>query len=310
MSIDYHANGSHQSMFSQNDLNDTFTSLQAGDLSAAHPHSASHLGHSLDRSDSLDVDHSSYDIFGSSSTGSLASQRYRTNASSSSSLGPNYSLGVDTMYPPSSFPDSLPSFHSNSHPYDLISSLPSSYSSGKPSPLTPNDVNGLSHPSSFPFSNGQSKDFPPQGYHDPILDRRMSGANGSFSSDFSDDFGPIGVGSNMGLGGFHSQSTLQQFQDRLGRVQHESRFPSTVPPLSNPSHLAQNHNSDLIRGVAPQATHSFRPENGLPPFDEMPQFISPNPQVDYALRMPSMDENMARLRLQGAGDLQTFIRYV
>lgn len=311
MSIDYHPNGSHQNMFTQNDLDNTFSSLQAGDLSAPHPHPGSHLGHSLDRSDSLDVDHTSYDLFGSSSSGSLASQRYRTNASSSSSLGPNYSLGVDTMYPPSSFPESLPSFHSSPHPYDLISNLPSSYSSGKPSPLTPSDVGSLSHPSGFPFSNGQSKDFPSQGYHDPILDRRMSGANGSFSSDFNDDFGQMGVGSNIGLGGFHPQSSLQSFQDRLGRVPHEPRFPSNnVPPLSNQSHLSQNHNSDLIRGVAPQATHSFRPENGLQSFDEMPQFLAPNPQVDYPLRMPTVDENMARLRLQGAGDLQTFIRYV
>lgn len=306
MSIDYNANGSHQSLFSQNDIDHSFSSIQAGDLSSGAAHSGSHLSHSLERSESLDVpDHPSYDIFASTgSSGSLASQRYRNNASSSSSLGPSYPLGVDTMYPPSSYPDSLPSFHSNSHPYDIISSLPSSYSSGKPSPLTPNDVSGLPHHSSFPFSNGQSKDFPSQGYHDPILDRRMSGANGSFS-DFNDEFGNMGVGSNLGLSGYHGPSALQGFQDRLGR---ETRYPgSTVPPLSTSSHLSQNH--DLIRGVAPQATH-FRPEGGLPPFDEMPQFMAPNPQVDYPLRMPSVDENMARLRLQGAGDVQTFIRYV
>ncbi|KAI0342157.1 LAG1-DNAbind-domain-containing protein [Trametopsis cervina] len=267
------------------------------------------MSHSLDRSD-LDVgDHGSYDLFGSSSNGSLASQRYRTNASSSSSLGPSYSLGVDTMYPPSQFPDTLPSFHSGSHPYDLIGSLPSSYSSGKPSPLTPSDVSGLPHPSGFPFSNGQSKDFSSPNYHDPILDRRMPGVNGSFSPDFNDDYGNMGVSSGLGLNGFHPPNHLQQFQDRLGRVPHESRFPgSTVPPLSTPSHLSQNHGSDMIRGVAPQATHSFRPENGLPPFDDMPQFMGSNSQVDYPLRMPSVDENMARLRLQGAGDLQTFIR--
>ena len=86
------------------------------------------MGHPLDRNESLDVaEHPSYDIFASPSSGSLASQRYRTNASSSSSLGQSYALGVDTMYSSSSFPDSLPPFHSSSsHPYDLISSLPSS----------------------------------------------------------------------------------------------------------------------------------------------------------------------------------------
>lgn len=310
MSVDYSTNGSHQSLYGQNDIDHTFTSLQAGDLSSGHGHSSSQLPHSLDRSDPLDVgDHGSFDVFGSSSNHSLASQRYRTNGSSSSSLGPSYPLGVDTMYPPPPFSNDLPPFHSSSHSYDLIGSLPSSYSSGKPSPLTPNDVSGLPHHSSFPF-NGQSKDFS-SSYHDSILDRRMPGVNGSFPSDFNDDFGPMGVNSGLGLNGFHPPSALHQFQDRLGRVQHESRFPgSTVPPLSSPTHLTQNHNSDMIRGVAPQATHSFRPENGLPPFDDIPQFMAPNPQVDYPLRMPSVDENMARLRLHGGGDLQTFIRSV
>ncbi|KAI0768374.1 hypothetical protein BC629DRAFT_1442421 [Irpex lacteus] len=266
MSVDYSTNGSHQSLYGQNDMDHTFTSLQAGDLSSGHGHSSSQLPHSLDRSDPLDVgDHGSFDVFGSSSNHSLASQRYRTNGSSSSSLGPSYPLGVDTMYPPPPFSNDLPPFHSSSHSYDLIGSLPSSYSSGKPSPLTPNDVSGLPHHSSFPF-NGQSKDFS-SSYHDSILDRRMPGVNGSFPSDFNDDFGPMGVNSGLGLNGFHPPSALHQFQDRLGRVQHESRFPGST------------------------ATHSFRPENGLPP------------STTYHI-----DENMARLRLHGGGDLQTFIR--
>ncbi|THG98399.1 hypothetical protein EW026_g3771 [Hermanssonia centrifuga] len=313
MSLDFGTNGGHQGMFGQADLDQTFSSLQGGDLNS-HPHPNSHMqmnGHSLDRPDALDLDHSSYDIFSSTSSGSLASQRYRTNASSSSSLAHNYALGVDSMYQPSSFSDSLPSFHSNnSNPYDLMGGLPSSYSSGKPSPLTPNDVSSLPHPSGFPFSNGQSKDFSPhQNFHDTMLDRRLSGVSGSYSSDFSDEYGSMGVTPGLGLGNFHGPSALQPFQDRMGRLQNDSRFSANgVTPLSVPSHLTQNHNSDLIRGVAPQATHSFRPDNGLGPFDDMPQFISPNPQVDYPLRMPSVDENMARLRLQGAGDLQTFIR--
>ncbi|KIP08395.1 hypothetical protein PHLGIDRAFT_29566 [Phlebiopsis gigantea 11061_1 CR5-6] len=240
-------------------------------------------------------EHSSYDIFSSSSSGSLPSQRYRQNGSSSTSLG------VDPMYHPPSFGDNLPSFQpSNSNPYDLIGSLSSSYSSGKPSPITPNDVSGLPHPSSFPFSNAQSKDFPSHpSYHDPMLDRRLSNVNGSsYSNEFNDDFNSLSVNSGLGINGFPSNLP---FPDRLGR---DSRFPnSTIPPLSAPSHLTQNHNSELIRGVAPQAT--FRPETTLPSFDDM-GFMAPNP-VDY--RLPaSVDENMARLRLQGAGDLQTFIR--
>ena len=298
MSIDFTTNGAHQSMFGQPDIDQPFNSLQGGDLNNAY--SGSHLsGHPLDRNDPLDMgEHSSYDIFSSTSSGSLPSQRYRQNGSSSTSLG------VDPMYHPPSFGDSLPPFQSsNSNPYDLIGSLSSSYSSGKPSPITPNDVSGLPHASGFPFSNGQSKDFPSHpSYHEPMLDRRLSNVNGSsYSNEFNDDFNSLSVNSGLGINGFPSNLP---FPDRLGR---DSRFPnSTIPPLSAPSHLTQNHSPELIRGVAPQAT--FRPETTLPSFDDM-GFMAPNPAVDY--RLPaSVDENMARLRLQGAGDLQTFIRYV
>ena len=80
-------------------------------------------------------DHNSYDIFSSAASGSLASQRYRTNASSSSSLGPNYALGVDPMYPQSSFNDPLTSFppplHTNTKPMTIYKSYqqPSVHSS-------------------------------------------------------------------------------------------------------------------------------------------------------------------------------------
>lgn len=302
MSIDFTPTGPHQSMFAQPDIDQPFSSLQGGDLA----HSGSHMsvgGHPLDRNDPLDIDtHGSYDIF-SSSSGSLASQRYRTNASSSSSLGPNYSLGVDPIYQQSSFSDNISSFHSsNSNPYDLIGSLSSSYSSGKPSPITPSDVSALPHSSGFPFSNGQSKDFPPHhSYHEPMLDRRISNASG-YSNDFNDEFGSMGVNHGLGLNGF-PPSGLPPFPDRLGRVQNESRYPnSTVPPLTATSHLTQSHSPELIRGVAPQATH-------LPSFDDM-NFMGASPTVyDPPLRLPaSVNDDMARLRLQGSGDLQTFIR--
>lgn len=296
MSIDFSAAGPQHNMFGQPDIDQPYSPLQGGDL-----HSGSHLpvnGHPLDRSDSLDVgDH--YDIFSSAAQGSLASQRYRTNASSSSSLGPSYALGVDPLYPPSPFGDNLPSFHNNNS-YDLIGGLSSSYSSGKPSPITPNDVGGLPH-GGFPFSNGQSKEFPGHpNFHDPLLERRMSGMNGSgYSSDFNnDDYNPMGVSPSLGMNGFHTPTALQY--DRLGRVPNDARYSN-----SNMSHM-QSHGPELIRGVAPQATH-YRTDSSLPPFDDM-QFM-PNPQVDYPLRLPSgVDGDMARLRLQGAGDLQTFIR--
>ncbi|KAI0789112.1 hypothetical protein C8Q75DRAFT_766483 [Abortiporus biennis] len=305
MSIDFSTGSAQQGLY-QSDIDHSFPSLQQSDLSTSHQHPNGHLplsGHGLDRPDALDMsDHSSYDIFSSSASGSLASQRYRTNASSSSSLGPNYGMGVDTMYSQNAFQDTLPPFHPpNSNGYDMMGSLPSSYGSGKPSPLTPNDpVGSLSHPSSFPFSNGPSKDFSSHhSFGDPLLDRRLS--NG-YSPDFNDDYGSIGVNSGLGLGAFNSPSSVQSFQDR--------RFPGAgVPPLSVPTHMHQNHSPDLMRGVAPQATHSFRPDNGVPGFDDIPQYLPPNQSVDFALRMSSsVDENLARLRLQGAGDLQTFIR--
>ena len=319
MSIDFSSNNSSQAIYGQSDIDHSFSALQQGssDINSAHPHSNGHLpinGHGLDRPDSIDMaDHNSYDIFSSSASGSLASQRYRTNASSSSSLGPNYALGVDSMYPTSSFTDTLPPFHPpNNNPYDLMNGLSSSYSSGKPSPLTPNDpVGTLQHNSGFPFSAGTpSKEFSPHhNFPDSILDRRLSTVSNGYSSEFNEDYSGLNVNTGLGLGAFPpSQSAVQQFQDRLGRMPNDSRYSAAgVPPLSVPTHLHQGHSSDLIRGVAPQATHSYRPENGMSSYDDIPQFL-PNPQVDFPLRIHSVDENLARLRLQGAGDLQTFIR--
>ena len=311
MSIEYTTNGPHQPLFAQQDIDHPFSSLPADSIQQGHAHNQGHLPLNGHAPDALDIpDHPPYDIFSSSSSGSLASSRYRANASSSSSLGHNYALGVDPLYPSSTFGNDLPPFHSSnsSFPHDLMSGgLPSSYSSGKPSPLTPSDVGPLSHPSGFPFSNGQSKDYSPHQPYD--IDRRLSGVSpSSYSPDFDGEFGGIGVNSNMGLGGFHPSNGLQ-FQDRLGRLPGDHRFQgSVVPPQSIPSHLGQNHNGDLIRGVAPGATH-YRGGDALFPQDDVPQFMTPSPQVDYPLRM-SVDETMSRLRLQGAGDLQTFIRYV
>ncbi|THH20915.1 hypothetical protein EUX98_g8497 [Antrodiella citrinella] len=321
MSLDF-GSSSSQGMYNQHDMDSAYSSMHPSDLPPSHNPSSSHLmnGHNIDRSDALDMEHGSYDIFSNSGSGSLASQRYRANASSSSSLGPNYALGVDTMYSQNSFNDQLPPFHPpNSHGYDLMGSLPSSYSSGKPSPLTPNDsVTSLPHPAGYSFSsNGHQKDFPHHSFPDSILDRRLSTVSSTYSSDFGDEYGsPMSVNPSMGMSAFAPPSAVQQFQDRLGRMQNDNRYPGGgVPPLSVPQHLHQNHNGDLMRGVAPQATHSFRPENGgggsVPSFDDMPNFLAPNPQVDFPLRMSTtVGEDMARLRLAGAGDLQTFIRFL
>jgi recombining binding protein (suppressor of hairless) len=77
--------------------------------------------------------------------------------------------------------------------------------------------------------------------------------------------------------------------------------------------LHHNHGPDVLRGVAPQSTHSFRPD--VTGFDDMYPYI-PNPTGDLSLRMPGVDDTLARMKLQGqsgmgsSNDLQTFIRFV
>lgn len=307
MSLDFPPSSQHP-LYPQNDLDHQYSSLSNGsDMSStpSHQHQSSHHGmnsHVLDRPDPMDVsDHNSYDIFSGQSN-----QRFRSGTSSS--MSSSYGLGVDSMYTQSPFSDSLPHFHNPSpDPYNLMGGLPSSYSSGKPSPLTPNDsVGSLQQSSAFPFNNGQPKDFHSNHGFTDVLDRRMSNlSTGSYPSDYDEGYNGINVNSGLGLG-FNS-STLPPFQDRsLGRMQQDSRYPpSVIPPLSLP-HLHQNHGQDMLRGVNPHAMHGS-------PYGEIPSFLAPNPHDDFSLRMPDLGDPMSRVRLNGAGaatDLQTFIRYV
>ena len=300
MSLDFPPSAPQHSLYPQQDLDHPFSSLPAGDPSHQHP--PSHLplnGHVLDRNDPMDVsDHASYDIFSNSAQSSVPSQRYRGSTSSSSSMPSSYGLGVDSMYSQSPFSESLPQFHNPSpNPYDLMGNggLPSSYSSGKPSPLTPNDtVGSLHHSPAFPFNNGQTKDFNNSHDFPNVLDRRMS-----YPSEYNDDYN--GMNSGIGLGSF--SSTLPPFQpDRLGRMQSDSRYNPVMPPLSLQSHMHQNHSPDLVHGVNPM---DFSPRPG-----DM-GFMAPN-HVDFS-RLPGIDDSISRVRLNGSGgatDLQTFIRYV
>ena len=241
-------------------------------------------GHVLDRADPMDVsDHASYDIFSSSAQ---SSQRYRGNSTSS------YPLGVDSMYTQSPFSESLPQFHNPSpDPYGLMNNgLPSSYSSGKPSPLTPNDsVGSLQHSSAFPFNHTETKPFHPGNGFDSV---RYP------SNDYHDEYNGININSNLGLNGFSSSSTLPPF----GRMQQDSRYPGPViPPLSIPSHLHPNQSPDPMHGVNPSAMH-----------DNFPSFLASETGLQhFPLRM-GMEDPLAR-RLNGGGaatDLQTFIRSV
>ncbi|KAG5648576.1 hypothetical protein DXG03_003187 [Asterophora parasitica] len=277
------------------------------------PHSpAAHQslhGHSFDTQDSIDSpsDHTNYDVFPGPSSGVFSSHRYRTNASSSSSLGPNYPIAPDSnLYPHPSFSDSVPSFSGSNagNPYDMINSLPSSYGSGKMSPLTPSDsTGGIHHSGTFPPHN---KDFPSQNFPDLPERRLPTLSSGGYQSDLIDEYA---IGNMNGNAPF-PHSGLQHFQDRLGsRFPPDSRF-SQGPPNTVPSHAPSG---DLLRGIPPHATNSFR-EGGVPAYEDMPHYMGPSPYQDLSLRMPTVDETLARMKLQGhsimgaSNDLQTFIR--
>ena len=289
------------------DLDHNFSSLPAVDTASPshHPLSQSIPPQNFDHAEPMDVpDHPPYDMFHNNP--SSFSTRYRTN-SSSSSLGPSYSMPQDAAYSRPAFSDPVPPFaHSNSSSYDMMSSVPSSYSgsSGKVSPLTPSDpMTGIQHSSVFPL-NGHQKAYSDSHYPDIHPERRISNVNGSsYHSDFPDDYG-------MSNGPGYPPSALQPFQDRMGRFPSDSHFPhSSLPPSSVTSHMG--HSPDMFRtGVAPHATHGFRPDSGIPAYDDIPQYLGPNPHADLPL-IPSMGGFPGLRHGPGMGssnDLQTFIR--
>ncbi|KAF8550080.1 LAG1-DNAbind-domain-containing protein [Imleria badia] len=286
------------------DLDQTFSSLQSVDTASPSHHQLSQSipPQNFDHAEPMDVpDHPPYDIFNNNH--SAFSSRYRANSSSSSSLGPSYSIPPDAAYPRTPFSDTVPAFaHSNGSSYDMMNSVPSSYSgsSGKVSPLTPSDpMTGIQHSPVFPL-NGHQKGFS-DGHYPDLPERRISSVNGAgYHSDFTDEYG-------MSNGAGYPPSALQPFQDRMGRFQHDSHFPHS----SVPSHMA--HSPDMFRtGVAPQATHCFRPDSGMPAYEDIPQYLG-NPHADLSL-MPSMATALPGLRygtaprMGSSDDLQTFIR--
>ncbi|KAF8894023.1 hypothetical protein BD779DRAFT_1435397 [Infundibulicybe gibba] len=302
MSLDYPppSTQSQHGIYAQPDLDQSFNIH--GQENSSTP------SHNFDHHEGLDTpEHpNNYSLFPNSApASSFTTQRYRTNASSSSSLGPGYGISSDGIYSHPSFSDSVPSFNSsNGNGYDIMNS---SYSSGKVSPLTPNDPTGvLHHASAFP-PPGADKDYA-HNYPD-IPERRLSGVSpAGFQPEFSEEYG-IGT-MNNGLP--FPPSALQHFQDRLSRFQPEGRFNhSSGPPTTVPSHIS-GHGSEILRGVAPHATNGFREGSG---YDDMTHYLGSNPHQDISsLRMPTVDETLARMKLQGhsimgaSNDLQTFIR--
>jgi recombining binding protein (suppressor of hairless) len=271
-----------------------------------------------DHAEGLVQEQPNYDLFPTSAApgNSFASQRYRTNASSSSSLGPSYNMNAEPIYPHASFSDSVPQYSSsNGNPYDIINGMPSSYSSGKVSPLTPSDPVGHLPPvSAFASSsagmNTAHKEFPRHGYSDLMQDRRLSGVSASsYQSEYPEEYP---ASSNLP----YPTSAVPHFQDRLVRYPPDARFPH--PSGSSPSvhpHVRPGHSSEMLRSVAPHATHSYRPDGSVNGYDDMSHYMG-NHHGDIPPPMPAVDETMARMKLQGhsmmgpSNDLQTFIRFV
>lgn len=180
--------------------------------------------------------------------------------------------------------DSVPSFHSQSAgPYDMMGSISSSLSSGKATPLTPSDPTG-----GLPFSSGPTNGIK-QDFSDLMSDRRLS------TSFQSDDFS-LAVNSQPNFG----SATLPPFSDRIPRFPSDGFLSQTQ---------LQGHPSEPLRSAPPQATHN-RFDGGTS-YDEISNFLIPNPQNDMGLRIPGVEDTMIRMRMGQMGasaDLHTFIR--
>ena len=106
-------------------------------------------------------------------------------------------------------------------------------------------------------------------------------------------------------GNLQFPSALQHFPDRRGSFP-ENRFSHPGPP-------AVPHGPGMLRRVAPHASHSFR-DGTVSGYEEIPHYMSANPHQDMPLRIPTVDETLARMKLQGhsimgaPNDLQTFVR--
>ncbi|KAL0579164.1 hypothetical protein V5O48_002845 [Marasmius crinis-equi] len=230
-------------------------------------------------------DDRSYDLFpqNSQNPNSYPSSRFRNDSNPSQYPAMNN----DTpMYSPTSFSDTVSSFNSSGGvAYDMMHSLPSSYSSGKVSPLTPSDPVPSMPP---PFN---TKDFTPSRYTDFTADRQSSFPGSEIQEDFA-------MG-NVANGISFPPAALQQFTDRIGRFQPGH--------AGNANGISQNH--DILRGMSSGSSHGYRPDGSS--FDGISPYI-PSPHND--LRMAPVDEELARVGLRNpsimgtSSDLQTFIR--
>lgn len=242
--------------------------------------------------------HSSYDMYSTNSSdplGSFTSQRYRSNTSSSSSLAGGYGMGSDSLYPHPSFSEHMSSLApaANHGGYEMPGLVP--YGSGKRSPLTPSDT------PTFPAFQGPDgiKDFS-HIYPDQTLDRRSSNVSigSSYQSDFHEDYGvPVHPTMNVGYG------LPLPMHDRAVQYQSNSRV-AQAPGQPSPLHTQMN--ADPMQGVSPHATSMFRSPGGGNGYEH----YLPSPGTDLSISQPSMDENLARLKIHSGPttDLASFMR--
>lgn len=192
-------------------------------------------------------------------------RQYRSNP-------PNY----DPLYPTNTFQDSMQPFPAqNNNPYDMMSS----YNGGKVSPLSAPDPNPGLHQNSG-YAPPTPKDYAPPGYSE-MSDRRLpniSGNNG-YSTDLMGDYNMGNMDSNNGF----RPPSLPQFNERLPHFSADGRSYSSSQSMVASHGPTGGTAPDILRGIAPHATHSFR-EGGIPGYDDIPHYMGSNPHQDLSDR--------------------------
>lgn len=206
------------------------------------------------------------------------------------------------IYPHASFSGPMPPFNaSGANPYDMIT-MPN----GKVSPVIPSEP-VLHHHGAFPPA-AVANDYPTPPFND-MHDRRLPGVTSTgYHSEYPDDYA-MGSINNNGANVPFASSPMQQFSDRLGRFVPD-RYNHQGIPSPNVAHIANNQGPELMRGVPPHATHSYRDSN-IATYDEMHYLGNSHPPE---IRMNTVDDSLSRIKSQGtpiigtAGDLPSFIR--
>ncbi|KZV74448.1 LAG1-DNAbind-domain-containing protein [Peniophora sp. CONT] len=170
--------------------------------------------------------------------------------------------------------DSVPSFNSASSAgsYDMMSSISSNYSSGKQTPLTPNDP---MHHSGF---GGMLKQEPQSAYPDLSQDRRLSYGQ----TDVHDDYSQLGAQSfgNTSLPPFnrfqqsdplYPPTTIPSHGSHFGRSD-QAGYDDVQGYMPNPG---TDHLSLRIPGIDDNMMRRIQPHGGLHSAGDLSSFIRP-----------------------------------